>query len=120
MRKQVGARVWEHRQALILTCTKDTLWALFNEKHPNLLAAKQYFGVLDKEVWNLKKAYRETCLCRTCFNNRLFREGLAVVAKLIEILLLPSTSQDSTQKLQTLKLQLQDHKMNQPLLKLRI
>ena len=59
MRKQVGARVWEHRQALILTCTKDTLWALFNEKHPNLLAAKQYFGVLEKEVWNLKKAYRE-------------------------------------------------------------
>jgi hypothetical protein len=95
MRKQVGARVWEHRPALILTCSKDTLWAMFNEKYPNLLAAKQYFGVLDKEVWNLKKAYRETCLCRTCFNNRLFREGLAVVAKLIEILLLPSASQDA-------------------------
>jgi hypothetical protein len=68
---------------------------MFNEKYPNRLAAKQYFGVLDKEVWNLKKAYRETCLCRTCFNNRLFREGLAVVAKLIEILLLPSASQDA-------------------------
>ena len=49
----------------------------------------------DKEVWNLKKAYSETCLCRTCFNNRLFCEGLAVVAELIEILLLPSTSQDA-------------------------
>ena len=68
---------------------------MFNEKHPNLLAAKQYFGVLEKEVWNLKKAYRETCLCRTCFNSRLFREGLAVVSKLIEILLLSSTSQDA-------------------------
>jgi hypothetical protein len=33
---------------------------MFNEKYPNLLAATQYFGVLDKEVWNLKKTYRET------------------------------------------------------------
>jgi hypothetical protein len=95
MRKQVGVRVWEHRPALILTCSKDSLWTMFNEKYPNRLPAKQYFGVLDKEVWNLKKAYRETCLCRTCFNNRLFREGLAVMAKLIEILLLPSASQDA-------------------------
>ena len=51
---------------------------MFNEKYPNLLAATQYFGVLDKEVCNLKKAYRETCLCRTCFNNR--RDNIVIRA----------------------------------------
>jgi len=95
MRKQVGPRVWEHRQALILTCSKDTLWAKFNETHPNLLGVTQYFMVLEEEVWNLKKAYRETCLCKTCFNCRLFSEGLAVVAKLLEILLVPPSNQDA-------------------------
>jgi hypothetical protein len=43
MRKQVGPRVWEHRQGLILTCTKDTLWAKFNERYANLLGETQYF-----------------------------------------------------------------------------
>ncbi len=35
--------------------------------------------VLEQEVWNLKKAYRETCLCRTCFNCRLFGDCALVV-----------------------------------------
>jgi hypothetical protein len=37
MSKQVDPRVWEHRQSLILTCTKDTLWSKFNETYPNLV-----------------------------------------------------------------------------------
>ncbi len=45
MNKKVGPRVWEHRQALILTCTKDTLWFKFNETYPNLLGVTQYFMV---------------------------------------------------------------------------
>jgi hypothetical protein len=54
MRKQV---IFKHRQS----CTKDTLWTLFKEKHPNLLTPKQYFGVLDKEVWNLQKVAEVLC-----------------------------------------------------------
>jgi hypothetical protein len=51
--------------------------------------------VLEEWVWNLKKAYRETCMCRTCFNCRLFGEGLAVVVKLLEIVLTPPSNQDA-------------------------
>jgi hypothetical protein len=93
MHKQVDPRVWEHREDLILTCTKDTLWAKFKETYPNLLGVTQYFMVLEEELWNLKKAYRETCLCRTCFNCRLFGQGLTVVVKLLEIV--PPSNQDA-------------------------
>jgi hypothetical protein len=54
MRKHVGPRVWEIKQALILPCTKEPLKAKFNEKHPNLLSSTQHDEVLAEEVWNLK------------------------------------------------------------------
>jgi hypothetical protein len=50
---------------------------LVQKRIPNLLGVTQYFMVLEQEVWNLKKSYRENCLCRTYFNCRLFGEGLA-------------------------------------------
>ncbi len=48
-----------------------------------------------EEVWNLKESYRETCLCRTSFNCRLFGEGLPGVTKLLEIVLVPPENQDT-------------------------
>merc|ERR1712196_750777 len=36
-----------------------------------------------KRPWNLKKAYRETCLCRLCELFRLVHDGLRVVAALL-------------------------------------
>ncbi len=87
MAKHVGPRVWEKRQALILTCTRESLYTQFNDKHPNLLSSSKYDEVLSEEVWQLKRAYRQTCLCRTCFNCRLYREGLAVVSQLLALLL---------------------------------
>jgi hypothetical protein len=38
----------------------QTLKAKFNDNHPNMLSSTQYDEVLEEEVWNLKKAYRET------------------------------------------------------------
>ena len=95
MRKHVGPRVWEPRQALILNFPKETLWAKFDQKHPGLLKESKYYEVLEEEVWNLKRAFRETCLCRTCFNCRLYREGLAVVAQILALLLKPPPSDDA-------------------------
>ena len=97
MRKHVGSRVWEIKQDLILRCTKETLKAKFNDKYPNLLSSTQYDEVLAQEVWNLEqtyretKAYRETGLCRTCFNCRLY----GVVSKILVLLIQPSVSQES-------------------------
>ena len=76
MRKHAGPRVWEHRQALILPFTKETLWAKFNESYPDRIKESKYYEVLEEEVWNLKRAYRETCLCKTCENMRLYMQTL--------------------------------------------
>ncbi len=87
--------VWEIKQALILPCTKETLKAKFNDKHPNMLSSSQYDEVLAEEVWNSKQVYRETCLCRTCFNCRLYREAMGVVSQIIALLFKPSARQDA-------------------------
>ena len=90
MRRHIKPRLWGYRQALILLGTKETLWAKYDERYPNDMSEGSFYEILAEEVWNLKRAYRETCLCRTCFNCRLYREGLAVVAKILELLLTPS------------------------------
>ena len=95
MRKHVGPRLWATRQALILPCTKEVLWAKFNEAHPDRLKESKYYEILAEEVWELKRAYRETCLCRTCFNCRLHREGLAVAASILKLLTTPKPSNDA-------------------------
>ena len=46
-------------------------------------------------MWHLKRAYRETCLCLTCFNCHLYRDGLGVAAQLIALPLKPPASQDN-------------------------
>jgi hypothetical protein len=81
VKRHVAARVWETRQALILLFPVYTLMAYFFLEHPSLLGRTAYLKVLREEVWHLKHAYRETCLCRTCFNLRLFREALKVLGR---------------------------------------
>jgi len=43
----------------------------------------------------LKQTYRETCLYRTCFNYRLYREAMGVVSQIIALLVKPSARQDA-------------------------
>mmetsp|Transcript_47642 Transcript_47642/g.125862 ORF Transcript_47642/g.125862 Transcript_47642/m.125862 type:complete len:691 (-) Transcript_47642:17-2089(-) len=95
MRKQIKPRLWATKQALILLGTKEALFAKFDERYPGYLSERGFNEILALEVWNLKRAYRETCLCRTCFNCRLYREGLAVVAKILALLLKPSPAADA-------------------------
>lgn len=87
MSRLVGPRVWEKRQALILMFPLHTLCALFMAAHPGLLQESQYRVVIRDEVWELKHAYRETCLCRCCFNMRCYREALKVVVAILTLLL---------------------------------
>lgn len=72
-----------------------TLCALFMAAHPGLLQKSQYDVIVKEEVWELKHAYRETCLCRTCFNHRCYRESLKVVYKILVLLLKSSVEADS-------------------------
>lgn len=51
--------------------------------HPGLLKRSQYEVIVREDVWELKHAYRETCLCRSCFNYRCYKEALKVVHKIL-------------------------------------
>ena len=95
MRRHVGPRVWETRQALILLFTIYTMFALFDAKHPGLLRLAQYKITFNEVVWHAKHAYRETCLCRTCFNKRCYREAMRVLAKILALLAKPSPREDA-------------------------
>ena len=86
MKRHVAPRVWETRQALILLFPLYTLCALFMASHPGLLKETQYRMIVHEEVWELKHAYRETCMCRICFNLRCYREALNVLYKILLVL----------------------------------
>ena len=86
MKRHIAPRVWESRQALILQFPLYTLCALFMLAHPGLLRESQYRVVVHEEVWELKHAYRETCLCRTCFNLRCYREALKVLYQILLVI----------------------------------
>ena len=54
--------------------------------HPGLVKESQYRVIVHEEVWELKHAYRETCLCRICFNMRCYLEALKVLYKILLVL----------------------------------
>jgi hypothetical protein len=54
----------------------------------------QYRLEFARECWEAIHAYREGCLCKACFNYRLYREALSVVAKLLALLLIPLPADD--------------------------
>ena len=89
VRHHMGPRVWETRQALILLFPIYTLMGMFFAQHPDLLKRSKYLEVLHEDVWHLKHAYRETCLCRSCFNLRCYREALKVIAEILRALVAP-------------------------------
>ena len=89
VRHHIGPRLWATRQALILPFPIYTLMELFFFKHPDLLKPSKYREVLHQDVWHLKHAYRETCLCRTCFNLRCYREAQKVIAEILRLLVAP-------------------------------
>lgn len=62
--------------------------------YPGVMERSTYFKVVNEEVWELKHAYRETCLCRSCFNYRCYKETLKVVHKIL-LLLLEKLEQES-------------------------
>lgn len=60
---------------------------MFMEAHPGVMERSTYFKVVNEEVWELKHAYRETCLCRSCFNYQCYKEAIKVVHKILVLLL---------------------------------
>ena len=77
--RRIATHLKEEAQALILTETRDELFESFQAEHPDVeLARTKFYELLP---WELKEAYRETCLCATCENLRLGMQALQVLAK---------------------------------------
>jgi hypothetical protein len=51
--------------------------------------------IVHEEVWQLKHAYRETCMCRLYYNLRLYVEASGVLWKILLLLEQASNSGDA-------------------------
>lgn len=91
MKRQTGPFTVESKPAFILSDTREAMYSEWCEKNPSLkVSFSHYKKVLKVVAWNLKKAYRSTCLDRVDVNYKWFREGLLVVAALLSAKLAPS------------------------------
>jgi hypothetical protein len=82
-------RVTESEPALIMSATFAEMYAAFQKLFPTDKLSYAEFKLL--KPWNLKKAYRETCLCRTCGELfGMYREALQKVGTALEPILAPS------------------------------
>ena len=64
VRRLVAPHCWDERQAMIQTDTLQNIFNIFVKEYPENIISFTKFKML--KPWNLKKAYRETCLCRMC------------------------------------------------------
>ena len=84
VKRQTGPFTVESKPAFILSDTREAMYSDFCEKHPSIkISYSHYKKTLKVIVWNLKKAYRSTCLDRVDVNYKWFRETLLVVAVLL-------------------------------------
>ena len=63
--------------AALATHRYDHLYASFNEKYPGVIGRSKF---IELKPWFVKKAYRETCLCRSCENLMLYTHMLRDVS----------------------------------------
>lgn len=82
MRRRLDRHLTQEARARILMCTYEELYQTFKQQYPNDDLSLAMFKRL--KPWNLKKAYRETCLCRSCELFSLYREALSKVASLLQ------------------------------------
>ena len=81
LRRLLASFCWEEKQAMIQSDTLKNLFDAFIKEYPDDKLGFTMFKML--KPWNLKKAYRETCLCRMCELFRLYVGGLHTTARLL-------------------------------------
>ena len=87
MRRHVGPFLVEEKPAFIQSDPIEVMYDLFRKARPDIkIGLTQYKGELP---WNLKKAYRSTCLDRCDVNFDWHRQGLRVATELLAPLLAP-------------------------------
>lgn len=91
MKRRLSPHVVQEAPARILNHTYDELYAMFQQDYAHIKLSKTKFKKL--APWNLKKAYRETCLCRCCELFKLYLTALNVVGDALTPLLDESTAE---------------------------
>ena len=94
MRRLRASRCWQEEQAMIQSETLKNLFNIFAKEYPQDQLSLTKFKML--KPWNLKKAYRETCLCRMCELFRLYVGGLHAAGDLTATRLHTSSTRCST------------------------
>lgn len=94
MKRRLSRHVVQTAPALIMMLTFDELFAMFQKEYPMDKLKRTRFKQM--KPWNLKKAYRETCLCRCCELFNLYAAALHTVGNLLEALLPPRSTQANT------------------------
>lgn len=90
MKRRIGPFLVEEKPAYILSDVKQAMYADFKLKNSSInIKFSKYKQVLEEVAWNLKKAYRSTCLDRVFCNYKWHREALLVVAKLLAEMVAP-------------------------------
>ena len=87
MRRRVGPFLIEEKPAFIQSDTEEAMFELFQKERPDIaIKLRQYKYELP---WNMKKAYRSTCLDRCDVNFDWHRQGLNVAMEVLAPLLSP-------------------------------
>ena len=83
MSRRVAPRLHEREQALIKTEPVEEMFGDFKQQCHEGQGCRlsTYKNFLP---WNIKDAYRETCLCASCESQRLHMEGMRVAASLLK------------------------------------
>lgn len=96
MKRRIGPHLYQEAHALIRMQTFDELYAVFKQMNPNAKLSKSKFKRL--APWNLKKAHRETCLCRCCELFKLYLSALNDVGKLLKPLVVQQAGGDELEE----------------------
>ena len=75
VRRWVGVGLYEVCQALILFSTVSALFSLFQVDYPGVKISRALFKRL--MPWYVRRAKRETCLCKACENYKHYQQAAA-------------------------------------------
>ena len=75
VRRWVGVGLYEVCQALILFSTVSALFSLFQVDYPGVKISRALFKRL--MPWYIRRAKRETCLCKACENYKHYQQAAA-------------------------------------------
>lgn len=99
VKRRLSPHLVQEARALIRMNTFDELYSIFQQIPPNAKLSKSKFKRM--APWNLKKAYRETCLCRCCESLKMYVSALNKASEVLQPLLPSSFTETDVEENKT-------------------